>query len=133
MYRVAVMSADIGGTYLKRLSARERPLRYTLHNQFSLNGQLNGGLLPERSWNIVSLHLFNDRSPGPIAVRAEALPLPPPDLGKEKRRSESAACHRIPKMEHSLAITQSNLSQSETCWPNNQRHQFRELACNAYP
>ena len=65
-------------------------------------------------WNAVSLHLFNDKGPGPIAVRAEALRLPPLDLGKEKRRSESAACHHMPKMEHSLAITQSNPSQSET-------------------
>ena len=45
-------------------------------------------------------------------------------MGNEKRRSESAACHHIPKMEHSLAIIQSNPSQSETWWPNTRQHQL---------
>ena len=140
-------------TFLESLSAREpAPALYTVQPVLTKRSaqqrkaswalpavdlhitQVLQGLIASRKLLHLSENcepaLINDRGPGPIAVSKPRC-LPPPDLGKEERRSEFAACHRIPKMEHSSAIIQSNPVQSETWWPNNWQHPFGEPVCSA--
>ena len=79
-------------------------------------------------WALPAVNLHSKQV---VPLRSKPRLLPPPDLGREKCRSESAACHHILKMEHSLAIIQSNPIQSETWRPNNRQHQFGEPVCSA--
>ena len=100
----------VGGTCLESLSARERPLHCTLYNQFSLEGQLNGGKLPGHFQGLIA---------------SRNLPLKPCAVQACPRVSR-AMCRRWTPIGN-----RPEQSQSETWWPNSRQHQFGEPVCSA--